>query len=86
VHSAAGVGVAVVLAGGDEGSATSSGDRVARDGDRCTPAAGVGVAVVLARAKPAAPSQKNVIDLMAILKKSLQVEQPDAKRSKRVQE
>jgi DNA end-binding protein Ku len=53
------------------------------------------------RAKPAAPSQKNVIDLMAMLKKSLQVEQPalkprraaaavsktgDTKRSKRVQE
>jgi non-homologous end joining protein Ku len=53
------------------------------------------------RAKPAVPSQKNVIDLMEMLKKSLQVEQPalkprraaaavsktgDAKRSKRVQE
>ena len=32
------------------------------------------------RAKPAAPSQKNVIDLMAMLKKSLQVERPASEK------
>ena len=40
-------------------------------------------APVTARAKPAAPSQKNVIDLMAILKKSLQVERPTAEKKPR---
>jgi Ku protein len=32
------------------------------------------------RANPAAPSQKNVIDLMAMLKKSLQVERPASEK------
>ena len=37
-------------------------------------------ATVPPRAKPPAPSQKNVIDLMAMLKKSLQVEQPASQK------
>lgn len=37
-------------------------------------------ATVPPRAKPPAPSQKNVIDLMAMLKKSLQVERPTSQK------
>ena len=37
-------------------------------------------ATVPPRAKPPAPSQKNVIDLMAMLKKSLQVERPASQK------